>query len=393
MSTFIKIIQFIVILSLIITLASCDSVVSEITDVPQQTDAPQTDAPQTDAPHVHSFTDEVTPASCVNEGKIIEKCSCGETGDEIVIPKIAHTAKEINCEAQTLCGVCGTVIAPATGHKMLVGEVISKATCTADGKALYICSICGKEEELVSARVEHSFGSSTKWSVSNGVYSASSSCAFCGKNSISESDTPAFLLDFESSISDAAMKYEGFRIVKPDNYVSKTVEANGSQGLKIIGSSSNVFYIDVDAEKLLELGTASISFDMTLLTDGTSGKEPSLFSLLGNFQNGASTGTTKWGWVFKFKNDESKIETTQGKPLNDTNSALLEKGVKYQINILLDMQTGKTQVFVDGKHIGTSQNTHAYLKDDSQNQNLSFRFGDGNMPETVFDNIRISTVR
>ena len=132
---------------------------------------------------------------------------------------------------------------------------------------------------------------------------------------------------------------------------------------------------------------------MTLVADGTSGKEPSLFSLLGNFQNGASTGITKWGWMFKFKSDENKIETKQGQPLNDTNSALLEKGVKYQINILFDTETGKAEVFVDGKHIGTSQNTYTYLKDDSQNQNLSFRFGDGSMPETIFDNIRISSVR
>ena len=393
MTRFTKILYLVLALSLLITLASCGNEVPEITDEPQQTDAPQTDAPQTEAPHIHSFADEITPATCIAEGKIIPKCACGETGDEVVIPKIAHVAKEVNCEADTICGVCGTLIAPATGHNMLVSEVISQATCAADGKAIYICSICGKEEELVSAQVEHSFDSSTKWSVNNGTYSASSNCAFCGKNSISENDTPAFLLDFESPLTDIATKYEGFRIVKPDNYDSKTVEVNGSHGLKVVSSTSSIFYIDFDAEKLLELGTASISFDMTLVADGTSGKEPSLFSLLGNFQNGASTGITKWGWMFKFKSDENKIETKQGQPLNDTNSALLEKGVKYQINILFDTETGKAEVFVDGKHIGTSQNTYTYLKDDSQNQNLSFRFGDGSMPETIFDNIRISSVR
>lgn len=388
MTRFAKLIYLIVMLSLLVTLASCDSGVSEVTYAPQQTDAPQTDIP-----HVHSFIDEVTPASCINEGKIVEKCSCGETKDELVIPKISHMATEINCESETLCGVCGAVIAPATGHKMLVSEVISKATCTADGKAIYICSICGKEEELISARVAHSFDSSTKWSVSNGVYSASSGCAFCGTSRISESDIPAFSLDFESSISDIATKYEGFRIVKPNNYDSKTVEANGSVGLKVVGSTSSIFYIDADAEKLLEMGMFSISFDMTLLTDGTSGKEPSLFSLLGDFQNGATTGSTIYRWMFKFKTDESKIETVQGKPLNDTNSAFLEKGVKHQINILLNTQTGKAEIFVNGRHIGASQNNYVFIKDDAQNQNLSFRFGDGNMPETIFDNIRISTVR
>ncbi len=387
MSTFTKIIQLIVVLSLFITLASCGNEISEITDAPQQTDAPQTDIT-----HVHTIIEEIIPASCVNEGKIIEKCSCGEISDELVIPKIAHTAKEINCETETLCGVCGAVVAPAMGHKMLVTEIISEATCAADGKAICICSICGKEE-VVSAQTQHSFGSSTKWSVSNGVYSATSSCAFCGKNSISESDIPAFSLDFESSLSDVATKYEGFRIVKPDNYSSKTVEANGSTGLKVISSSSSIFYIDVDAEKLLELGNISISFDMTLVADGVSGKEPSLFSLLGNFQNGSPVGTAKYSWTFKFKNDEGKLQTTQGKPLTDSNSIALEKGVTYKINVLLSMQTGSAEVFVNGKSVGVSQNNYVYIKNSVQSPSLSFRFGDGSMPETIFDNIKISAVR
>lgn len=413
MTHFTKILYLVLALSLLITLASCGGEVSEITDAlgqtdapqadaPQtdapktdapQADAPQTDAPQTDAPHVHSFTDEVTPATCIAEGKIIPKCACGEAGDEVVIPKMAHIAKEVNCDKDTLCGVCGAVIAPATGHKMLVSEVISQATCATSGNVAAICSICGKEENMIAAQTEHSFDSNTKWTVSDGVYRASSGCAFCGTNSISESDTPAFLLDFETPLSNSATKYDGFRIVNPDSYDSKTVEANGSRGLKVVSSSSSIFYIDFDAEKLLELGTASISFDMTLIADGKSGKEPSLFSLLGNFQNGASTGTTKYGWIFKFKTDEGKLETVQGKTLDSTNSIALEKGVKYQVNILFDTESGKADVFVNGKHVGASQNTYAYLKNDSQNQNLSFRFGDGNMPETVFDNIRISAVR
>lgn len=393
MTRFTKILYLIVVLSLLITLASCGDGVTEITDAPQQTDAPQTDAPQTDAPHVHNFVDEVIPATCVAEGKIIPKCSCGETSTEVVIPKISHVAKEVNCDADTLCGVCGTVIAPATGHKMLVSNVISEATCATEGKVEAICSICGKEEEIISPQAEHKYSGDTKWSVSNGVYSASSGCVYCSKSSVSEIATPAFLLDFESPISSTATKYEGFRIVKADSYDSNKVDVNGSQGLKVISSASSIFYIDVDAEKLLEMGMFSISFDMTLLKDGKSGKEPSLFSLLGNFQNGASTGSTKYGWMFKFKNDEGKLETVQGKPLDNTNSIALEKGVKYQINILFDTETGKTEVFVNGKHVGASQNNYAYVKDDSQNQNLSFRFGDGSMPDTVFDNIKISAVR
>ena len=388
MTRFTKILYLIVMLSLLITLASCGDGVSEITDAPQQTDAPQTDAP-----HVHSFVDEVISATCVSEGKIISKCSCGETGDEVVIPKISHMAKEVSCDADTLCGVCGTVIAPATGHKMLVSEIISEATCSTEGKVKAICSICGKEEELISAQTGHSFDSNTKWSFSNGVYSASAGCAFCSKSSVSEIATPAFLLDFEAPISSIATKYEGFRIVKADSYDSNKVDANGSQGLKVISFGASIFYIDVDAEKLLEMGMFSISFDMTLLNDGESGKEPSLFSLLGDFQNGATTGTTKFRWMFKYKNDEGKLETVQGKPLDNTNSIALEKGVKYQINILLNTETGKAEIFVNGTSIGVSQNNYAFVKDEAQNQNLSFRFGDRSMPETVFDNIKISAVR
>ena len=393
MTRFTKILYLVLALSLLITLASCGDGVSEITDAPQQTDAPQTDAPQTDAPHVHSFADEVTPATCIAEGKIIPKCACGETGDEVVIPKMAHIAKEVKCDADTLCGVCGTVIAPATGHNMLVSNVISQATCATSGKASAICSICGKEEELISPQTVHSYSSNTKWSFSNGVYSASSGCVFCSKSSVSEIATPAFLLDFEAPISSIATKHEGFRIVNADSYDANKVDVNGSNGLKIINSAASIFYIDADAEKLLEMGMFSISFDMTLLKDGKSGKEPSLFTLVGNFQNGAAIGKAKYGWLFKFKNDEGKLETVQGKALDNTNSIALEKGVKYQINILFDTESGKADVFVNGNHVGTSQNNYAYLKNDSQNQNLSFRFGDVNMPDTVFDNIRISAVR
>ena len=392
MSNFAKFLCIVATLFIIVTLASCGNETPEITDVPEQTDA-QTDTPQTDAPHVHSFAEEVIPATCVAEGKIIQKCACGEAGDEAVIPKIAHMAKEINCETQTLCGICGTVIAPATGHNMLVSEVISKATCTTGGEAMAICSICGKEEPMTTKPAGHSFNANTTWTVSNGIYNASSKCAVCGTNSISESDTPAFLLDFETPLSNSATKYEGFRIVKADSYDSNKVDANGSLGLKVISSSTSIFYVDVDAEKLIEMGKISISFDMTLLNDGKSGKEPSLFSLLVNFQNGASTGSTKYAWMFKFKNDESKLETTQGKPLDETNSVILEKGVKHRINILLDTQTGKAEIFVNGNYVGISQNNYAFVKNDTQNQNLSFRFGDGSMPETVYDNIRISAVR
>ena len=375
MSHFTKIIFLVLALSLLVTLTSCGGAATEITDAPIQTEAPQTDAPQTDAPHVHSFTDEVIPATCIAEGKITPKCACGEVGDEVVIPKMAHVANEVKCDKDTLCGVCGAVIAPATGHQMLTSQVISEATCSTEGKVSAICSVCGKEELMTSPQAEHAFNADTKWSFNNGVYSASSSCKYCGKNTISEIGTPAFLLDFESSLSSVATKYDG------------------SQGLKVINSAASIFYVDVDAEKLNELGMFSISFDMTLLNDGKAGKEPSLFSLLGNFQNGAAVGTAKYGWFFKFNNDAKKLETVQGKTLDDSNSITLEKGVKYQISILFDTATGKANVFVNGKHVGASQNSYAYLKNDSQNQNLSFRLGDGSMPETIYDNIKISAVR
>ena len=63
MSNFAKILYLVMALSLLITLASCGGETPEITDAPTQTDAPQTDTPQADAPHVHSFTDEVIPAT------------------------------------------------------------------------------------------------------------------------------------------------------------------------------------------------------------------------------------------------------------------------------------------------------------------------------------------
>ena len=81
------------------------------------------------------------------------------------------------------------------------------------------------------------------------------------------------MLDFETSLSDVATKYDGFRIVKADTYDGNRISGNGSLGLKVVSSAASIFYIDVDAEKLNEMGMFSISFDMTLLNDGKSGKE------------------------------------------------------------------------------------------------------------------------
>lgn len=94
---------------------------------PQPTPAP-TPTP-TPTPHTHSYKDTRTEPTCTQDGKIVSKCSCGDT-KTTTLPKLGHDYKENSRTA---------------------------ATCTQDGKVVYKCSRCGDTRSETVAALGHDF--------------------------------------------------------------------------------------------------------------------------------------------------------------------------------------------------------------------------------------------
>ena len=81
--------------------------------------------------HTHSYTEVLskTDATCTTSGKIVKKCSCGDTTEEII---------------------------PATGHSFGNWEVIVPATETAEGTEKRVCGKCGNEETRAIPKLQTS---------------------------------------------------------------------------------------------------------------------------------------------------------------------------------------------------------------------------------------------
>ncbi len=175
------------VLSLALTLSSCDKAGEETTAAPETTLAPTvTDAPTepadettsapettaeeattapeitkaeetTEAPHTHSFGawSTVKAASCTEEGSQERTCSCGEKETQTVA-KIAHresswiTDKDATCteagSKHVECEVCKNTVKtesiPAKGHTDGAWIIDKEATVTADGSKHLECSVC-----------------------------------------------------------------------------------------------------------------------------------------------------------------------------------------------------------------------------------------------------------
>ena len=131
-----------------------------------------TNPEQGDGGHVHKFEMQYqsTP-SCKQEGKRVEKCSCGQT-QTIVLEKTSHTYKEKIKERATCskpgvksqkCSVCGHEIEeeiPQIEHtwKMLR---TTEATCSQDGVEVKQCDKCKQQTEVVIPKKEHTFHKET----------------------------------------------------------------------------------------------------------------------------------------------------------------------------------------------------------------------------------------
>ena len=113
----------------------------------------------------HSFTTEVTPATCQQNGSVVSSCACGETITTDlgygIHDLVAVRESEPDCtndgKVVVKCKLCQHVsyeiAIPATGHNF--EAKVTDATCTDDGKIEYTCLAdgCGeKSEEIIPAK-------------------------------------------------------------------------------------------------------------------------------------------------------------------------------------------------------------------------------------------------
>lgn len=132
------------------------------TTKPETTETETTEPPldTTDTPHEHSFAPVKTVAgTCLAEGYTVYQCSCGETKNADTTPKGDHTYKKnetpATCSAAGkivyTCEVCGHSYEEAgeaaKGHYPAEGAkgVVVAPTCQSEGYTTYTCASCQQE--------------------------------------------------------------------------------------------------------------------------------------------------------------------------------------------------------------------------------------------------------
>ncbi|MBQ7541992.1 MAG: hypothetical protein IJT44_06855, partial [Clostridia bacterium] len=110
----------------------------------------------------HAFSEETTPASCTAAGKTVYTCDvCGYSYEE-TIPQLEHdwsawTSADENNHTRT-CSVGGETETEAHAFS----EETTPASCTAAGKTVYTCTVCGYSYEETIAQPEHDWSAWTK---------------------------------------------------------------------------------------------------------------------------------------------------------------------------------------------------------------------------------------
>lgn len=135
-------------------------------DPTDPTEPSEPDVPE----HQHSYAEEVTKATCTEDGFTTYTCECGDTYTGSKVAATGHTWSEwttIEEPTQTAtglagrnCTVCGeketkelAVVIPDHTHSY-TGEITKAATCTAEGVKTFTCS-CGSSYTESIAKISH----------------------------------------------------------------------------------------------------------------------------------------------------------------------------------------------------------------------------------------------
>ena len=350
-----------------------------------------TDPPVTE--HVHSFAEEIIPATCTTAGKVVIKCECGEIQSESELPLTDHTASAVECEKDTVCTVCGVVLAEKTGHSFGATEVVTAATCTTAGKEKGACVICGKIVESEIPTKAHAIDASAGLTYADGKYSAK--CASCNSSVTLSGQDVLLNLSFEEDAATEMAKYPTFEAnVNAFNIVE---DSDGDKAH--LGKGGKVVYLGIaDREALAKTGYYEISFDYAQ-TGKANAKEASIFTLMPGQYAAEKVGSLKYGWLFKYNTPLEKMEFIaageDASKLDATNSFVVESGKTYKINILCSAAGDGFYVFVDGKYIGQTPANKVVVdfNDAKFDKSVSFRIGDSSVPGPVYDNFKIQTIK
>ena len=109
----------------------------------------------TEAPHRHVFVEKTVEPTCLNAGRSATECECGEVESETVFPILEHIPSAFECDKDTVCTVCGSVVAYRVGHILDTPETIAESTCSAYGRARGVCSVCGESAEVDTPKMPH----------------------------------------------------------------------------------------------------------------------------------------------------------------------------------------------------------------------------------------------
>ncbi|MBQ7540952.1 MAG: hypothetical protein IJT44_01515, partial [Clostridia bacterium] len=110
----------------------------------------------------HTFDEDTTPASCTAAGKTVYTCSfCGYSYEE-TIPQLEHNWSAWTKIDETNHGRTCSVGGETETEAHAFSEETTPASCTAAGKTVYTCSVCGYSYEEAIAQLEHNWSTWTK---------------------------------------------------------------------------------------------------------------------------------------------------------------------------------------------------------------------------------------
>ena len=387
-----KILIAVMVLVVALAVVACGG--EDAPETPVGDDTPAADAGNddvTDAPagadHVHAYEEKVEVGTCTTAGKVTMICECGDIQSEIDTGFANHTESVRDCEKDTVCTVCGTVLEEKTGHFVAAYNAETAATCATAGKEKGTCENCGKVIEREVPATGHVLSGAI--TISGGSFTTS--CSGCGQSVTLTAQTPAFQLAFEGDVAAEAANDIGLEVYQPESW--KTADFNGSKAFAV--DPGKPFYINIkDPAKLAALGTFVISFDYTSTTEAAANTAGSIFSLLNNHYDAKQTsvGATGWGWMIKYIENADKIAVIDNADnLSASNSIDAPHGTTFKVQIVVSSAEKATHTFINGTYIGTSDRAFAIAT--LAPANACFRFGDGPALGHVIDNFTISALK
>ena len=133
---------------------------------------------QTSTPKINHTWNNIgtTQATCTSAGIKQEECTqCGQFRNS-PIPELGHNFTEtiiknptcsengLTRKACTRCNESSDITTNALGHNFTNWKTIKKVTCTDDGKEIRTCSRCNKEENKTIKALNHDF---SEWKITN----------------------------------------------------------------------------------------------------------------------------------------------------------------------------------------------------------------------------------